>query len=98
MQMCPQDVLVWQSELVNLSWEPGSSVELLMLIWAQSSVGANMVLPTASAYQVSKAAVSRLTEFVDAEYSQQGVNCVAMHPGSVLTEMSNKIIAIRHCK
>lgn len=57
-----------------------------------------MVFPGASAYQISKAAVSRLTEFVDLEYGKEGVNCVAMHPGGVLTEMSKKNAAIRDCK
>jgi hypothetical protein len=63
-----------------------------------SSIGANTVFPGASAYQISKAAVSRLTEFVSLEYGKQGVNCVAMHPGGVLTEMSKKILAIRDCE
>lgn len=63
-----------------------------------SSIGANMTFPTASAYQVSKAAVSRLTEFVNLEYGEQGVNCVAMHPGSVLTAMSEENLAIRDCE
>jgi NAD(P)-dependent dehydrogenase (short-subunit alcohol dehydrogenase family) len=47
-----------------------------------------MVHPGASAYQVSKAAVSKLTEFVELEYGKQGVNCVALNPGGVLTKMT----------
>ena len=63
-----------------------------------SSIGANITFPGASAYQVSKLAVSRLTEFVALEYGQRGVNCVAMHPGGVLTELSKDNLAIRDCK
>ena len=63
-----------------------------------SSIRANMVFPTASAHQISKAAVSRLTEFVDLEYGEQGVNCVAIHPGGVLTELSKGYPAIRDFK
>ena len=51
-----------------------------------------MVHLGASAYQVSKAAVSRLTEFVELEYGKQGVNCIAMHPGGVLTEMTKVLV------
>ncbi|KAI1193045.1 NAD(P)-binding protein [Nemania serpens] len=36
-----------------------------------------------SAYQVSKAALNRYTEFVDKEYGPQGVVAVAFHPGGV---------------
>ncbi|KAL3421386.1 short chain dehydrogenase reductase [Phlyctema vagabunda] len=56
-----------------------------------TSIGANVLLPGASAYGVSKLAVSRLTEFVKLEYGEQGVNCFAVHPGGVPTELSNGI-------
>ncbi|KAL6703978.1 hypothetical protein ACN47E_008916 [Coniothyrium glycines] len=60
-----------------------------------SSIGAHMVVPTASAYQTSKLALCRLTEFVDAEYAGKGVSAVAVNPGGVLTELSNGIEAIK---
>jgi NAD(P)-dependent dehydrogenase (short-subunit alcohol dehydrogenase family) len=63
-----------------------------------SSIGANMTFPGASAYQISKQAVSRLTEFVALEYGKLGVNCVATHPGGVLTELSKDNVYIRDCK
>ena len=53
-----------------------------------SSVGAHHLVPGASAYQTSKMALIRLTEFVQVEYGAKGVNCMAVHPGSVLTELS----------
>ncbi|TVY89799.1 Short chain dehydrogenase [Lachnellula willkommii] len=60
-----------------------------------ASIGAHVIIPGASAYQTSKFAVLRLTEFLLAEYGDKGVNCVAVHPGGFLTEMSARIEAIR---
>ena len=59
-----------------------------------SSIGAHLSFPGASAYQTSKFALLRLTEFVCAEYEKQGVNCISVHPGGVLTELTknNKVI------
>jgi NAD(P)-dependent dehydrogenase (short-subunit alcohol dehydrogenase family) len=56
-----------------------------------TSIGALLTAPTASSYQVSKLAVLRLSEFVMVEYGAQGVNCVAVHPGAVLTELSKQL-------
>lgn len=52
-----------------------------------SSVGAHVVTPTLSDYQTSKLAVLRFTEFVGAEYAEQGVVAYAVHPGNILTDM-----------
>lgn len=52
-----------------------------------SSVGAHLVNPTLSAYQISKLAVLRLTEFVAAEYAEQGLVAIAVHPGNILTDI-----------
>ncbi|KAG4420714.1 hypothetical protein IFR04_006100 [Cadophora malorum] len=60
-----------------------------------SSIGAHIIAPGASAYQTSRLALLRLTEFVDVEYGSKGVNCVAIHPGGVLTELSKNIEEIR---
>lgn len=60
-----------------------------------SSIGAHRVFPSASAYMVSKFALMRLSEFVQAEYSAEGVNCVSMHPGGVRTELVKNLTAIR---
>jgi NAD(P)-dependent dehydrogenase (short-subunit alcohol dehydrogenase family) len=80
--------------LVETAKKAGTPVDVVNM----SSIGANMTHPGASAYQVSKAAVSRLTEFVNLEYGEQGVNCVAMHPGGVLTDLSKDNAVIRDCK
>jgi NAD(P)-dependent dehydrogenase (short-subunit alcohol dehydrogenase family) len=55
---------------------------------ANSSVGAHLTLPSLSAYQPSKLAVLRFTQFIDAEYSSQGVTAITIHPGNILTEMA----------
>jgi NAD(P)-dependent dehydrogenase (short-subunit alcohol dehydrogenase family) len=53
-----------------------------------SSIGAHVVSPSVSAYQISKLAVLRLSEFVDAEYGDKGVEAVGVHPGGVLTVLA----------
>ena len=60
-----------------------------------SSIGAHALFPGASAYQTSKLALLRLSEFVQTEYADKGVNCIAVHPGGVLTEMSKNNPTIR---
>ncbi|KAI8630486.1 NAD(P)-binding protein [Xylariaceae sp. FL1651] len=53
-----------------------------------SSVGAHCRTPTVSAYQTSKLAVLRLTEFLHAEYSDQGIIGFSIHPGNIPTDMT----------
>jgi NAD(P)-dependent dehydrogenase (short-subunit alcohol dehydrogenase family) len=57
-----------------------------------SSIGAHAIFPGASAYQVSKFAILRLTEFVDVEFGEngdaKGVRCFAIHPGGVKTDLT----------
>jgi NAD(P)-dependent dehydrogenase (short-subunit alcohol dehydrogenase family) len=63
-----------------------------------SSIGAHIVSPGASAYQISKLAVLRLCEFVKAEYGDKGVEAVGVHPGGVLTALSEKMESLRPSK
>lgn len=77
--------------LVETAKEKNTLVDVVNI----SSIGAHIIMPGASAYQTSKFAVLRLTEFVQAEYGDKGVTCVAVHPGGVLTEMSKGIEVIR---
>ncbi|KAL8910154.1 MAG: hypothetical protein Q9171_004532 [Xanthocarpia ochracea] len=51
------------------------------------SVGAHAITPGLSAYQPSKLAVLRFTEFVCAEYADQGVMAFCIHPGNVPTDI-----------
>ena len=57
--------------------EGASGGHLLLL----SSIGAQLVLPTASDYQTSKHAINRLCEFVQADHGDDGIKCFAIHPG-----------------
>ena len=63
-----------------------------------SSIGAAQVAPTGSAYGVSKLALLRLSEFVDAEYAGQGVNVVGLHPGGVATKLAKEVDLIKDCE
>ncbi|KAH7255055.1 hypothetical protein NW759_012650 [Fusarium solani] len=53
------------------------------------SVGAHCVTPTISAYQISKLAVLRLTEFICAEHDNDGIVAYSIHPGNVPTTMGS---------
>ncbi|KAI1308085.1 putative short-chain type dehydrogenase [Xylaria venustula] len=53
-----------------------------------SSVGSQLRTPGYSAYQTSKLAVLRVTEFLNAEYSDKGVVAFSVHPGNVPTDMT----------
>jgi NAD(P)-dependent dehydrogenase (short-subunit alcohol dehydrogenase family) len=63
-----------------------------------SSIGAHAIVSGASAYQISKLALCRLTEFVNVEYGEKGVNAITLHPGGVLTEMGMQVPIIRPCE
>ncbi|KAF1991527.1 short chain dehydrogenase reductase [Aulographum hederae CBS 113979] len=51
------------------------------------SVGAWLCMPTLGAYQTTKLALTRLSEFVAVENGQQGILCYTIHPGNVVTEI-----------
>lgn len=53
-----------------------------------SSVGAHVLMPGASAYQTGKLAVTRLSEFINTDYGEQGLLCYSIHPGAVATELA----------
>lgn len=52
-----------------------------------ASVGGHLVTPTASAYQISKLAVIRLSQFLNTEYAAKGVTAFSIHPGNCATDM-----------
>jgi NAD(P)-dependent dehydrogenase (short-subunit alcohol dehydrogenase family) len=56
-----------------------------------SSVGAHVTFFGASAYQASKLAVIRFTEFIAAEYGEKGVVSFVLHPGGVPTELATNM-------
>ncbi|KAF4434632.1 hypothetical protein F53441_13668 [Fusarium austroafricanum] len=59
-----------------------------------SSVGAHLVSPTLSAYQISKLAIVRLTEFISVEYADQGIISYSVHPGNSPSDMLSGIEGI----
>lgn len=52
-----------------------------------SSVGAHLVNPAASAYQTSKLALLRLSQFIDRDYASQGLLSICIHPGNSPTDI-----------
>jgi NAD(P)-dependent dehydrogenase (short-subunit alcohol dehydrogenase family) len=56
-----------------------------------SSVGAQLLMPTASDYQTSKHAINRLCEFVQVDHGEDGIKCFAIHPGGVSTELGRNM-------
>jgi NAD(P)-dependent dehydrogenase (short-subunit alcohol dehydrogenase family) len=66
----------------------GSTGGHLILI---SSIGAQLVRPTASDYQTTKHAINRLCEFVNVDHGEEGVKCFAVHPGGVLTVLAKNM-------
>lgn len=66
----------------------GSSGGHLILL---SSIGAQLLMPTASDYQTSKHAINRLCEFVQVDHDEDGIKCFAIHPGGVSTELGRNM-------
>ncbi|KAJ4349423.1 uncharacterized protein N0V89_008038 [Didymosphaeria variabile] len=77
--------------LVTRAFLPLLLASTLKTIINISSSGAHVVIPGASAYQASKLALIRLTEFLDAEYAAQGLIAIALNPGGVVTELARKM-------
>lgn len=71
----------------------GSTGGHLILI---SSVGAQLLTPTASDYQTSKHAINRLCEFVNVDHGEDGVKCFAIHPGGVATALGKNMPEALH--
>jgi NAD(P)-dependent dehydrogenase (short-subunit alcohol dehydrogenase family) len=53
-----------------------------------SSHGSNVMYHGASAYQGSKFALCRFTEFLDQEYHDKGLIAISVHPGGIPTELA----------
>jgi NAD(P)-dependent dehydrogenase (short-subunit alcohol dehydrogenase family) len=61
-----------------------------------SSVGAQSLTPGASDYQTSKHAINRLCEFVNVDHGEDGVKCIAIHPGGVPTALGKNMPDAMH--
>ncbi|KAJ9138136.1 Nad-p-binding protein [Pleurostoma richardsiae] len=55
------------------------------------SIAAHLIAPGASAYQTSKLALQRFTEFLDVDHRPEGILAFAIHPGGVLTDMGKRL-------
>jgi NAD(P)-dependent dehydrogenase (short-subunit alcohol dehydrogenase family) len=84
--------------LLPLLVETAQKHDTVVDVVNMSSIGAHVIVPGASAYQISKLALCRLTEFVNIEYSEKGINAITLHPGGVLTEMGMQEPIIRPCE
>lgn len=60
-----------------------------------SSIAAHLTSPGGSAYQTSKLALQRFTQFIDADYGADGVLAFGLHPGGVLTDMGKRLASLR---
>ncbi|KAL2138079.1 hypothetical protein VTI28DRAFT_7497 [Corynascus sepedonium] len=70
-----------------------SSLKTLIIL---SSGGAHALFFGASAYQTTKFALCRFTEFVDQEYHDKGLIAIAIHPGGVKTELALNMPKAQH--
>jgi len=61
-----------------------------------SSVGALNLTPGGSAYQTTKFAVLKFTEFLCVDYGEQGLLAYALHPGGILTELAQNMPKATH--
>lgn len=68
--------------------QSGSTGGHLILI---SSIGAQLLTPSASDYQTSKHAINRLCEFINLDHGEDGVKCFAIHPGGVATDLGKNM-------
>lgn len=56
-----------------------------------TSIGALGLPPGASAYNISKMAVMRLTEFLMVDYAHRGLLSYSVHPASVETDLGRRM-------
>nr|ANM86575.1 putative oxidoreductase [Cladonia uncialis subsp. uncialis]AUW31358.1 putative oxidoreductase [Cladonia uncialis subsp. uncialis] len=92
----------WEINYRGLYWMTRAFLPLLLrsgdlrTIVNLSSMGALSLRPGGSAYQTSKFAILKFTEFVMTEYAEQGVLCYAVHPGGVMTELASNMPTETH--
>jgi len=57
-----------------------------------SSVNARMAIPGLAAYACTKGALNQLTNVAAIELAPHGIRCVAIGPGTILTELAKKAV------
>jgi NAD(P)-dependent dehydrogenase (short-subunit alcohol dehydrogenase family) len=63
----------------------------LKILCNVTSIGAHVLLPGMSAYNIAKLALCRLTEYEDGEYGDKGLVAFSLHPGGVPTDMGFRL-------
>jgi NADP-dependent 3-hydroxy acid dehydrogenase YdfG len=74
-----------------LLMEAAKNFDISVDVINTTSGPAHFVMPGASAYNISKFALMRLSEFAVAEYGNQSVNCVSLSPGRVMTGINKDL-------
>lgn len=72
----------------------GDDKQIIML----TSAGAFLPAPGGSAYQITKLALLRYTEYLNVEYGAQGVSAYGVHPGAIATEIGRTLPSFLHHK
>lgn len=83
----------WEINVRGLYWCTRAFLPLLKKgamkqIVNLSSAGANRIVPGGSAYQTTKLAVTRVTEYINADHGKDGILAFSVHPGGVPTELA----------
>jgi len=69
-------------QLIPVMTQPQSKGRLIINI---TSMAAHMTNRVPIAYATSKHALNRLTQHIGETYQQEGLNCIALHPGGVMS-------------
>lgn len=69
-------------QLIPVMTQPQSKGRLIINI---SSMAAHMTSRVPIAYSAGKHALNRLTQHVGESYQKEGLNCIALHPGGVMS-------------
>lgn len=69
-------------QLIPVMLQPQSKGRLIVNI---TSMAAHMTARVPIAYGASKHALNRLTQHVGESYQEEGLNCIALHPGGVMS-------------
>ncbi|CAK4012834.1 NAD-P-binding [Lecanosticta acicola] len=79
--------------LIPLTLKTHDSLRTILNV---SSIGAHILMPGASGYQMGKLAILRLGEFLSADYADQGLISFGIHPGAVPTELAKGMPEAMH--
>ena len=96
----------WQTWTVNIRGTYLLTRALLPLMLKEgdkqiimlTSIGAFMPTPGGSGYQISKLALLRYAEYLNLEYSAQGVVAYGLHPGAIATDIGLTMPSFLHSK